>query len=144
MGATSAVPLVLLQHFRGNIDDWDPAFTDALAAADEYEEVFAAVGRHPNEATGYDDSVTARLREFAQHHQFRQRRQAARAPVRRLRAKALGEFGRELERQALVAAMVVRVRAHEFIAAMPHQHGTGDEFELFAACAIAEAAAPYI
>ena len=39
----------------------------ALAAADEHPEVFAAVGRHPNEATGYDDSVTDRLREFAQH-----------------------------------------------------------------------------
>jgi len=39
----------------------------ALAAADEHAEVFAAVGRHPNEATGYDDSVTDRLREFAQH-----------------------------------------------------------------------------
>jgi len=39
----------------------------ALAAADEHDEVFAAVGRHPNEATGYDDSITDRLREFAQH-----------------------------------------------------------------------------
>jgi pimeloyl-ACP methyl ester carboxylesterase len=26
------VPLVLLQHFRGNLDNWDPAFIDALAA----------------------------------------------------------------------------------------------------------------
>jgi TatD DNase family protein len=39
----------------------------ALAAADTYPEVFAAIGRHPNEATGYDDAVTARLRELAQH-----------------------------------------------------------------------------
>jgi len=31
-GRPSAVPLVLLQHFRGNLDNWDPAFTDALAA----------------------------------------------------------------------------------------------------------------
>jgi pimeloyl-ACP methyl ester carboxylesterase len=30
-GRPSAVPLVLLQHFRGNLDNWDPAFTDALA-----------------------------------------------------------------------------------------------------------------
>ena len=28
----SAVPLVLLQHFRGNLDNWDPALIDALAA----------------------------------------------------------------------------------------------------------------
>src|SRR5260370_42474470 len=27
-----AVPLVLLQHFRGNLDSWDPALIDALAA----------------------------------------------------------------------------------------------------------------
>ena len=27
----SEVPLVLLQHFRGNLDSWDPAFIDALA-----------------------------------------------------------------------------------------------------------------
>ena len=29
---TDAVPLVLLQHFRGNLDYWDPALVDALAA----------------------------------------------------------------------------------------------------------------
>jgi pimeloyl-ACP methyl ester carboxylesterase len=28
----SALPLVLLQHFRGNLDNWDPALIDALAA----------------------------------------------------------------------------------------------------------------
>src|SRR3954469_24113216 len=27
------VPLVLFQHFRGNLDNWDPALIDALAAA---------------------------------------------------------------------------------------------------------------
>ena len=27
-----AVPLVLLQHFRGNLDYWDPPLVDALAA----------------------------------------------------------------------------------------------------------------
>ena len=30
-GGTDAVPLVLLQHFRGNLDNWDPALIDALA-----------------------------------------------------------------------------------------------------------------
>jgi len=30
-GASDAVPLVLLQHFRGNLDNWDPALIDALA-----------------------------------------------------------------------------------------------------------------
>jgi len=28
----SDIPLVLLQHFRGNLDNWDPALVDALAA----------------------------------------------------------------------------------------------------------------
>ena len=28
----SDVPLVLVQHFRGNLDNWDPALVDALAA----------------------------------------------------------------------------------------------------------------
>jgi pimeloyl-ACP methyl ester carboxylesterase len=28
----SPVPLVLLQHFRGNLDNWDPALIDALAS----------------------------------------------------------------------------------------------------------------
>jgi pimeloyl-ACP methyl ester carboxylesterase len=30
-GTPSRTPLVLLQHFRGNLDSWDPALTDALA-----------------------------------------------------------------------------------------------------------------
>ncbi len=30
-GASDASPLVLLQHFRGNLDNWDPALIDALA-----------------------------------------------------------------------------------------------------------------
>jgi TatD DNase family protein len=39
----------------------------ALAAADEHPEVFAAIGHHPNNATGYDDAVTAEVREMAAH-----------------------------------------------------------------------------
>lgn len=34
-GRPGATPLVLLQHFRGNLDNWDPALTDALAAERE-------------------------------------------------------------------------------------------------------------
>jgi pimeloyl-ACP methyl ester carboxylesterase len=30
-GSPGALPLVMLQHFRGNLDNWDPALTDALA-----------------------------------------------------------------------------------------------------------------
>jgi hypothetical protein len=29
------LPLVMLQHFRGNMDNWDRALTDALAAERE-------------------------------------------------------------------------------------------------------------
>jgi TatD DNase family protein len=39
----------------------------ALQAADAHEEVFAALGQHPNEATGYDDATTEDLRELAAH-----------------------------------------------------------------------------
>ena len=30
-GVPGGMPLVMLQHFRGNLDNWDPALTDALA-----------------------------------------------------------------------------------------------------------------
>jgi TatD DNase family protein len=39
----------------------------ALASAEEHDGVFAAVGRHPNHATGYDDAATEELRELAAH-----------------------------------------------------------------------------
>ena len=47
------VPLVLLQHFRGNLDNWDPALVDALAArrrvlAFDNVGVAATTGRTPN------------------------------------------------------------------------------------------------
>lgn len=34
-GRSAAMPLVMLQHFRGNLDNWDPSLTDALAAERE-------------------------------------------------------------------------------------------------------------
>ena len=43
----------------------------ALQAAGEHDEVYAAVGRHPNVSTGYDDAVTADLRELAAHPRCR-------------------------------------------------------------------------
>jgi TatD DNase family protein len=39
----------------------------ALKLADEFDRVYAAIGRHPNKAEGYDDAVTDELREFAAH-----------------------------------------------------------------------------
>jgi TatD DNase family protein len=40
---------------------------EALLAAERFPQVFAAVGRHPNEATGYDDAVIAELQALADH-----------------------------------------------------------------------------
>ena len=48
-----------------------PSCRAALAAADAHPEVYAAVGRHPNSATGYDDAVTRELRELAGHPRCR-------------------------------------------------------------------------
>jgi TatD DNase family protein len=43
----------------------------ALAAAEEFEDVFAAVGRHPNSAEGFDDAALVDLRELASHPRCR-------------------------------------------------------------------------
>jgi TatD DNase family protein len=39
----------------------------ALDAASTFDGVYAAVGRHPNDATGFDDDALAELREMAAH-----------------------------------------------------------------------------
>jgi len=39
----------------------------ALAAAQEFPQVYAAIGRHPNEATGFDDADLAELKALAAH-----------------------------------------------------------------------------
>jgi TatD DNase family protein len=39
----------------------------ALAAAEDHPEVFAAIGHHPNNATGYTDAITAEVRSMAAH-----------------------------------------------------------------------------
>jgi len=43
----------------------------ALAAADRHDEVFAAVGRHPNAAEGFDDAAAEDLAELARHPRCR-------------------------------------------------------------------------
>jgi TatD DNase family protein len=40
---------------------------EALAAAERFPQVFAAVGHHPNEATGFDDGHLAELQALAAH-----------------------------------------------------------------------------
>jgi TatD DNase family protein len=39
----------------------------ALAAAERFPEVYAAIGHHPNDATGFDDAELADVRELAAH-----------------------------------------------------------------------------
>src|SRR5438876_4170311 len=58
------VPLVLLQHFRGNLDNWDPALVDALAAdrrvvAFDNAGVGATTGRTPNTVEGMANDAIA-------------------------------------------------------------------------------------
>ena len=40
---------------------------EALQAADDFPQVYAAIGRHPNEATGFDDADLAELRALTSH-----------------------------------------------------------------------------
>jgi TatD DNase family protein len=40
---------------------------EALAAAEDFPQVYAAIGRHPNEAKGFDDADLAELRALAAH-----------------------------------------------------------------------------
>ena len=39
----------------------------ALRAAEQFDEVYAAIGRHPNSATGFDDAALEDLRELVRH-----------------------------------------------------------------------------
>src|SRR5579871_7016534 len=60
LGPSTGTPLVLLQHFSGNIDAWDPAVVNALAA-DRPVIVFdnAGVGRSTGQTP---DTVEAMAR----------------------------------------------------------------------------------
>src|SRR6476661_8215110 len=65
------VPLVLLQHFRGNLDNWDPALIDALAAdrrvvTFDNAGVGASTGSTPNtiEAMAHDAISFLEAMEF--------------------------------------------------------------------------------
>jgi len=43
----------------------------AIAAAERHEAVFAAVGRHPNDAAGFDDAAAAEIARLAGHGKVR-------------------------------------------------------------------------
>jgi pimeloyl-ACP methyl ester carboxylesterase len=63
-GHPAELPLVMLQHFRGNLDNWDPALTDVLAAEREVILVdYAGVGSssgEPSNTIGATASATLR------------------------------------------------------------------------------------
>jgi TatD DNase family protein len=56
----------------------------ALAAAEDFPQVYAAIGRHPNSARGFDDADLAELRALAAHE----------------RCAAIGETGLDFYRDA--------------------------------------------
>ena len=43
----------------------------AVASTERYGAVFASVGRHPNEASGFDDEVAAEIAELGRHEKVR-------------------------------------------------------------------------
>jgi TatD DNase family protein len=43
----------------------------AVASAERHEAVFAAVGRHPNEASGFDDATAEEIRRLGAHEKVR-------------------------------------------------------------------------
>jgi len=44
---------------------------EAVASTERYGAVFAAVGRHPNEASGFDDAAAAEILELGRHEKVR-------------------------------------------------------------------------
>ena len=88
-------------------------------------------------------AICCRLRQFAQHHQFRQRRHGADLPGVLAVADRFHQFGRQKERQALVAADVF-VGAGIFVAGMADQHRSRHQLAELAAAVQAETALAHI
>jgi len=57
-GASDATPLVTFQHFRGNLDNWDPALIDALARG---RQVITFDNRGVGASTGTTPSTIAQM-----------------------------------------------------------------------------------
>ena len=105
----------------------------AIAAAEEHEEVFASVGRHPNSATGFDQAAAADIEELAAHELVR----------------AIGETGldyfrdsapREAQSEAFVAQIgIARRTGLPLVIHLRDQPGTGDAIDETFATLAAEA-----
>jgi TatD DNase family protein len=84
----------------------------AVASTERYGAVFAAVGRHPNEATGFDDAAAAEIRELGRHEKVRAigetgldfYREYASADDQRRVFRAQIEIARELELPIVIHA----------------------------------------
>jgi len=64
-GRPAELPLIMLQHFRGNLDNWDPALTDALAAEREVILVdYAGVGSSTGEPSRTIASMARQMIAF--------------------------------------------------------------------------------
>jgi pimeloyl-ACP methyl ester carboxylesterase len=64
-GRSAGLPLVMLQHFRGNLDNWDPALTDALAAEREVILVdYPGVGSSTGDPSGNIAETARRMIAF--------------------------------------------------------------------------------
>ena len=65
-GSPAELPLVMLQHFRGNLDNWDRALTDGLAAEREVILVdYAGVGSSTGEPSHTIASTARQMIAFA-------------------------------------------------------------------------------
>jgi pimeloyl-ACP methyl ester carboxylesterase len=65
-GSPAELPLVMLQHFRGNLDNWDRALTDALAAEREVILVdYPGVGSSTGELSHTIASTARQMIAFA-------------------------------------------------------------------------------
>lgn len=64
-GDAKGVPIVLLQHFTGGLDHWDPAFTDGLARDREIILVDnAGVGASTGETPNTIEAMAECIRDF--------------------------------------------------------------------------------
>jgi TatD DNase family protein len=77
----------------------------ALAAAEDFPQVYAAIGRHPNTAKGFDDADLAELRALSAHE----------------RCRAIGETGLDFYREGAPPADQQRAFAAQI--ALAHETG---------------------
>jgi len=106
---------------------------EAIGAAEEFEEVFASVGRHPNSATGFDDAAADDIERLAGHG----------------RVRAIGETGldyyrdsapREAQREAFSGQIAIARRTElPLVIHVRDQPGTTDALDDTLATLAAEA-----